>query len=34
MSGPKKTEQVSWGNFYRHAWGAKRVFTAIDHYVW
>lgn len=24
----------SWGNFYRHAWGAKRVFTAIDHYVW
>jgi RNA-directed DNA polymerase len=23
-----------WGNFYRHAWGAKRVFRAIDHYVW
>jgi len=23
-----------WGNFYRHAWGAKRVFTAIDNYVW
>ena len=23
-----------WDNFYRHAWGAKRVFTAIDHYVW
>lgn len=23
-----------WGNFYRHAWGAKRVFAAIDHYVW
>ena len=23
-----------WGNFYRHAWGAKRVFTGIDHYVW
>ncbi len=23
-----------WGNFYRHAWGAKRVFAAIDHHVW
>jgi RNA-directed DNA polymerase len=23
-----------WGNFYRHAWGAKRVFTAMDHHVW
>jgi RNA-directed DNA polymerase len=23
-----------WGNFYRHAWGAKKVFSAIDHYVW
>jgi RNA-directed DNA polymerase len=23
-----------WGNFYRHAWGAKRVFTAVDHHVW
>lgn len=23
-----------WGNFYRHAWGAKKVFTALDHYVW
>jgi hypothetical protein len=23
-----------WGHFYRHAWGAKRVFTAMDHYVW
>jgi RNA-directed DNA polymerase len=23
-----------WGNFYRHAWGAKRVFVAIDHHVW
>ena len=23
-----------WGNFYRHAWGAKRVFVGIDHYVW
>jgi hypothetical protein len=22
-----------WGNFYRHAWGAKRVFAALDHYV-
>jgi len=23
-----------WSNFYRHAWGAKRVFAFIDHYVW
>lgn len=23
-----------WGNFYRHAWGAKHVFSALDHYVW
>jgi group II intron reverse transcriptase/maturase len=23
-----------WANFYRHAWGAKRVFAANDHYVW
>jgi RNA-directed DNA polymerase len=23
-----------WANFYRHAWGAKRVFTAVDHHVW
>lgn len=23
-----------WCNFYRHAWGAKRVFDALDHYVW
>jgi len=23
-----------WCNFYRHAWGAKKVFNAIDHYVW
>jgi len=23
-----------WGNFYRHAWGAKRVFAALDHHVW
>ena len=21
-------------NFYRHAWGAKRVFTALDRYLW
>ncbi len=23
-----------WGNFYRHAWGAKRVFAGIDNHVW
>ena len=23
-----------WSYFYRHAWGAKRVFGALDHYVW
>jgi hypothetical protein len=23
-----------WANFYRHAWGAKRVLVANDHYVW
>jgi hypothetical protein len=23
-----------WSNFYRHAWGAKRVFDRLDHYVW
>jgi len=23
-----------WCNFYRHAWGAKRVFTRLDHYLW
>lgn len=23
-----------WANFYRHAWGAKHVFNAIDNYVW
>lgn len=23
-----------WGNFYRHAWGAKRVFGSLDSYVW
>jgi RNA-directed DNA polymerase len=23
-----------WCNFYRHAWGAKHVFSSLDHYVW
>jgi RNA-directed DNA polymerase len=23
-----------WGNYYRHAWGAKKVLNAIDYYVW
>ena len=23
-----------WGNFYRHAWGAKHVFASLDHHVW
>lgn len=23
-----------WCNFYRHAWGASRVFRAMDNYVW
>lgn len=23
-----------WGNFYRYSWGAKRVFSFIDHSVW
>jgi len=23
-----------WGYFYRHAWGAKRVFASLDNYVW
>jgi group II intron reverse transcriptase/maturase len=23
-----------WANFYKHAWGAKRVFGAIDYYAW
>jgi hypothetical protein len=23
-----------WGNFYRHAAGAKKVFASLDHYVW
>jgi len=23
-----------WGRFYQHCYGAKQVFTRIDHYVW
>lgn len=23
-----------WCSFYRHAWGAKRIFNALDNYVW
>jgi RNA-directed DNA polymerase len=23
-----------WANFYKHAWGAKRVLRFTDHYVW
>ncbi|MCP4006752.1 MAG: group II intron reverse transcriptase/maturase, partial [bacterium] len=23
-----------WSAFYRYAWGAKRVFARLDHYVW
>ena len=23
-----------WGNFYRHAWGAKRVFQSLANHVW
>jgi RNA-directed DNA polymerase len=23
-----------WSQFYRHAYGAKRVFRSLDHYVW
>jgi hypothetical protein len=23
-----------WANFYRHAWGAKKIFDFLDHYVW
>lgn len=23
-----------WAYFYRHAWGAKRVFASLDNYVW
>ena len=25
---------LGWGRFYRHCYGAKSVFTRIDHYVW
>jgi RNA-directed DNA polymerase len=25
---------AGWSNFYRHAWGAKRVFASLDFYVW
>jgi group II intron reverse transcriptase/maturase len=32
----EKLNQVlrGWCYFYRHAWGAKRVFARLDHYVW
>lgn len=23
-----------WSAYYRHAWGASRVFVSLDHYVW
>jgi len=23
-----------WSGFYRHAWGAKRVFCSLDYYAW
>lgn len=23
-----------WGQFYRHAWGAKTVFSSLDSYIW
>lgn len=23
-----------WANFYRHAWGATRVFSKLDYYLW
>jgi len=23
-----------WSAFYRHAWGAKRVFGSLDYYAW
>ena len=23
-----------WSNFYRHSWGAKRVFGTLDFYIW
>lgn len=25
---------IGWGNFYRHCYGAKAVFSRLDHYVW
>jgi hypothetical protein len=25
---------AGWSNFYRHAWGAKKVFASLDSYVW
>ncbi|WP_217425579.1 group II intron reverse transcriptase/maturase, partial [Magnetospirillum sp. SS-4] len=25
---------LGWGRFYQHCYGAKRVFSSIDHYVW
>ncbi len=25
---------AGWSNFYRHAWGAKQVFSSLDNYVW
>lgn len=23
-----------WSNFYRHSWGAKRVFSTLDYHIW
>jgi len=25
---------LGWGRFYQHCYGAKQVFSRIDHYVW
>jgi RNA-directed DNA polymerase len=25
---------LGWGRFYQHSYGAKAVFSSIDHYVW
>ena len=25
---------LGWASFYRHAWGAKRIFTSTDNHVW
>jgi group II intron reverse transcriptase/maturase len=25
---------AGWSSFYRHAWGAKRVFSSLDSFVW